>query len=223
MVVAPDSTPFAIHPIKDQYGRILGFTHEGKPADGLFSCTAEYVFIDGRQATEAQLKNYQAIARTSKWEILKTPEGTAQYNYKDKHGIICFTTVEMPNTQEPLIVLNGAEIRLPVEIKTLDNETLARLLDIHPDDIESITVLKDGAATAIYGDKGTNGVIEIKVSEEGMTRLLTDKLPGTAKQDDGSITLDGKKVKRILVEDKEVYNHDDPASASEATNADEQP
>jgi len=206
MVVAPDSTPFAIHPIKDQYGRILGFTHEGKPADGLFSCTAEYVFIDGRQATEAQLKNYQSIARTSKWEILKNPEGTAQYNYKDKHGIICFTTVEMPNTQEPLIVLNGAEIRLPVEIKTLDNETLARLLDIHPDDIESITVLKDGAATAIYGDKGKNGIIEIKVREKTMTEQLIDKLPGAEKQEDGSITLNGKNVKRILVEDKEVYN-----------------
>ncbi|MBQ3780566.1 MAG: TonB-dependent receptor plug domain-containing protein, partial [Bacteroidaceae bacterium] len=101
--------------------------------------------------------------------------------------------------------------------------TLARLLDINPDDIESITVLKDGAATAIYGDKGKNGVIEIKVREETMTEQLIDKLPGAEKQEDGSITLNGKKVKRILVEGQEAYNKDDKALDSEGANADVQP
>ena len=35
------------------------------------------------------------------------------------------------------------------------------LADIAPDDIESIEILKDGAATAIYGSRATNGVILI--------------------------------------------------------------
>jgi TonB-linked SusC/RagA family outer membrane protein len=36
-----------------------------------------------------------------------------------------------------------------------------RLTDINPDDIESITVLKDASSTAIYGSRATNGVILI--------------------------------------------------------------
>jgi hypothetical protein len=99
--IPKDDTPFAIHPVKDQYGRIIGFSHEGKPAAGDFECTYEYVFINGRQATESELRNYQSIAQNSKWEILKSPNGTAKYNYKDKHGIICFTSIdETPPFQE---------------------------------------------------------------------------------------------------------------------------
>jgi TonB-dependent SusC/RagA subfamily outer membrane receptor len=216
MVVAPDSTPFAIHPIKDQYGRIVGFTHEGKPADGYFECTAEYVFINGRQATEAELRNYKTLLANSQFEILKTPNGTAEYDYKDKHGIIVIHAQETSTAQddkEPLFVINGKIVHVDFsalggrkDINLMKDEDMHKLLNIKEDDIESITVLKDGAATAIYGDKGKNGVIEIKVREKTMTEELIDKLPGAEKQEDGSITLNGKKVKRILVEGQEVYN-----------------
>ena len=45
-----------------------------------------------------------------------------------------------------------------------------------PNEIESITVLKDAAATAIYGLKGASGVIEIKTKrgQEGKTRITFD-------------------------------------------------
>ncbi|MBT8400737.1 MAG: TonB-dependent receptor plug domain-containing protein [Rhodothermia bacterium] len=36
---------------------------------------------------------------------------------------------------------------------------------LNPNDIESITVLKDAASTAIYGSRGANGVILIKTKE----------------------------------------------------------
>ena len=47
--------------------------------------------------------------------------------------------------------------------------------DINPNDIESISVLKDGAATAIYGSRAANGVILIttkKVKEESLPYLI---------------------------------------------------
>jgi len=230
MVAVSDSTPFAIHPIKDQYGRIVGFTHEGKPADGYFECTAEYVFINGRQATEAELRNYKTLLANSQFEILKTANGTAEYDYKDKHGIIVIHTQETSTAQddkEPLFVINGKIVHVDFsalggrkDINLMKDEDMHKLLNIKEDDIESITVLKDGAATAIYGDKGKNGVIEIKVREKTMTEQLIDKLPGAEKQEDGSITVNGKKVKRILVEGQEVYNKDDKAPVSEAANAD---
>lgn len=52
-------------------------------------------------------------------------------------------------TSGPLYIIDG---------KTLDNADLSFL---NPNDIESINVLKDAKATAIYGIKGANGVIII--------------------------------------------------------------
>ena len=214
-VESVDETPFAIHPVADQYGRILSFTHEGKPADGYFECTAEYVFINGRQATEAELRNYKTLLANSKFELLKTANGTAKYNYKDKHGIIVIHTQVASTDQDddnPLILINGHEVKIPADIKTIDNASIAKLLNLNEDDIESITVLKDGAATAIYGDKGKNGVIEIKLKEANQISFETiiDRLPGAEKHEDGSITINGKPVKKILIEGQEVYNNDDP-------------
>ena len=37
-----------------------------------------------------------------------------------------------------------------------------RLSDINPDDIESVTILKDASSTAIYGSRATNGVVLVK-------------------------------------------------------------
>ncbi len=202
-VESVDETTFAIHPVADQYGRITGFTHEGKPADGYFECTAEYVFINGRQATEAELRNYKTLLSNSKFELLKTANGTAKYNYKDKHGIIVIHTQVASTDQdddEPLVIVNGIEINLPVDIKTLTGETIAKALNIKEDDVESITVLIDAAATAIYGERGKNGVIEIKVKS-----AFLNKLPGVQQNEDGTYSINGRKVQKILVNGKEYF------------------
>lgn len=49
---------------------------------------------------------------------------------------------------DPLIVMDGIPIA-------------GNLMDINPSDIESIEILKDASATAIYGSRGSNGVILI--------------------------------------------------------------
>ena len=205
-----DETPFAIHPVADQYGRIIGFTHEGKPADGYFECTSEYVFIDGRQATEAELRNYKTLLTNSKFEMVKTANGTAKYNYKDKHGIIVIHTQgesTAPYDNNPLILVNGLEMELPADIKTLDGEAISKMLGIKEEDVESITVLKDAAAKAVYGERGKNGVIEIKVKSS-----LLDRLPGIQKNEDGTYSINGRKVQKILVNGKEFFKalSDDP-------------
>ena len=55
----------------------------------------------------------------------------------------------------PLYVIDG----MPIFV---ENNTLNPLLSIAASDIESIDVLKDAAATVIYGSRGANGVIIIK-------------------------------------------------------------
>lgn len=230
--VIDDNAPFAIHPVKDQHGRIIGFSHEGEPAAGDFACTVEYVFINGRQATEAELRNYKNY---SAFQIIKNANGTPQYNYKDKHGIICFTSIE----DEPLVLLDGKVVELPAEFpnkkKNLDDEdVLAQLLHINKEDIASVTVLRNGAATAIYGEKAKNGVISIetkafqaqpkdtvvvknKVSNVLNIDELMEKLPGAEKHEDGSITINGKVVKKILLQGQEVYDDDDDDPVFEVT------
>src|SRR6185312_15362161 len=53
--------------------------------------------------------------------------------------------------------------------------------DVNPNDIESISVLKDAGATAIYGVGGGNGVVVIttKKGKQGKTRFTYDAFYGT--------------------------------------------
>ena len=54
-----------------------------------------------------------------------------------------------------------------------EQDRLAELLSINPSDIQSISFLKDAAATAIWGMRGANGVMEIKTKrgQRGATRV----------------------------------------------------
>ena len=58
---------------------------------------------------------------------------------------------------KPLLIMDGFEIDLQT------------MVDLDPDRVESITLLKDAAATAIYGSRAANGVIviESKTPKEG--------------------------------------------------------
>ena len=66
----------------------------------------------------------------------------------------------------PLIVVNGNvwmdDMDKDFDYTNANEDKFAELLCVNPEDIESITVLKDAAATAIWGSQGANGVIEIK-------------------------------------------------------------
>lgn len=77
--------------------------------------------------------------------------------------------------QNPLVVVNGNPITVDesFDFENANNERFAELLQVNPDDIESITVLKDAAAQTIWGSKGANGVIEIKTKRgaRGKTRV----------------------------------------------------
>ena len=86
-------------------------------------------------------------------------------------------TSSINSSAEPLIVINGIpyENNMPTnfEYNGATEEQFASLLNINPADIEQITVLKDGAAAAIWGSRGSNGVISIKTKRgmQGPTRV----------------------------------------------------
>lgn len=63
---------------------------------------------------------------------------------------------------EPLFVVNGMPIISGGENTGVGGTaTSSRSIDLNPDDIESITVLKGGAATALYGLRAANGALII--------------------------------------------------------------
>ena len=75
-------------------------------------------------------------------------------------------TASINGTQDPLWVLDGiplegTDIPSMEELQDIDNIYQTTIAGINPQDIESITVLKDAAATAIYGARAANGVIVI--------------------------------------------------------------
>ena len=78
---------------------------------------------------------------------------------------------------EPLIVVDGNVFESTgnddFDYSSADEEKFAELLCVNPDDIESIDVLKDAAATAVWGSQGANGVIMIKTKRgsRGPTRV----------------------------------------------------
>lgn len=81
----------------DQYGRIIGFSRVKKVTTGPFKdmrFTYHNVFINGRQATNDDLLNHDELLKKAKFSILKNPQGTAEYDYKDKDGVLILTIDE---------------------------------------------------------------------------------------------------------------------------------
>lgn len=67
-------------------------------------------------------------------------------------------------SNDPLIIIDG----LPIENTTTTGST-SFLASLNPSTIESMTVLKDASATAIYGSRASNGVILITTKKGGKT------------------------------------------------------
>lgn len=107
----------------------------------------------------------------------------------------------------PLIVVDGNVWDVDMsnfDLSSSSDEKFAELLNINPEDIADINVLKDASATAIYGSQGGNGVIELttKRGVRGKPKLTYSlKLTGTY-QPEGMKLLSGDDYTMML---KEAY------------------
>ncbi|WP_162427103.1 SusC/RagA family TonB-linked outer membrane protein [Pontibacter pudoricolor] len=75
-------------------------------------------------------------------------------------------------SNQPLYVVDGIPVTSS-DIGTTNLEPLNPIADINPNDIESIEILKDASAAAIYGSRGSNGVVIIttKRGKAGKTNV----------------------------------------------------
>ena len=109
------------------------------------SVTGSVVSVKGEELNEVKTANFQdaLIGRAAGVNISTNstrPGASPQVRIRG--------TRSLSGNNDPLIVLNG----IPFS---------GGLSDISPNDIESLDILKDASATAIYGSRGANGVILI--------------------------------------------------------------
>ena len=88
------------------------------------------------------------------------------------------TTID--DSIQPLVVMDGKILEIPDSVKIGNYDTeeqFSSLLGVKPENITSIYVMKDSKATAKWGEKGANGVIEISTNTIGNTKKVPETKP----------------------------------------------
>lgn len=104
-----------------------------------------------------------AISQVSSKELLKSPSGNVSQALAGKiSGVITSQTSGAPGADDAQIYIRGrATFAGDGQPLILVDGVEREFSQIAPDDIESISVLKDASATAVYGVRGANGVMLI--------------------------------------------------------------
>lgn len=119
-------------------------------------------------------------------------------------------TTSLNGASNPLIVVDGMpyDITIPDEFDfaTSDDNAYGQLLNIAPSDIQDITVLKDAAATAVWGSRAANGVLVINTKRGAVGKpSLGYTFKGSLSRQPGPIPLlNGDQYTTLLLE--EFYN-----------------
>ena len=75
-------------------------------------------------------------------------------------------TASISGSNQPLIVVDGVPFEIELDkdfdFSAITQEQFSGMLNVAPEDILSIQILKDAAATAVWGSRGANGVLLIE-------------------------------------------------------------
>ena len=116
-----------------------------------------------------------AISQVNSDDLLETPAANLSQAITGKiPGVITSQTSGAPGADDAQIFIRGrATFASDAQPLILVDGIERSFSQIAPDDIETISVLKDASATAVYGVKGANGVILIttKRGEEGRAKI----------------------------------------------------
>ena len=107
----------------------------------------------------------------------------------------------------PIIIIDGVQVRTDFSSAIVQDNPLT---SINPNDIESIEVLKDASATALYGAQGANGVILIttRQARKGETRFTFSSQVGINEQPRKLDIMDGPTWVETMIEGYVNYNTD---------------
>ena len=170
----------------------------------------EGVTVTGQATTVDKRNASTAVATISAEELIKVPAKSVEGNLQGKVvGATIFENSGVPGggmqiqirgatsilgSGDPLYVIDGVIVsnasvggglasitRSSGSTASTQDQTVNRLADLNPDDVENIEVLKSAAATAIYGSRATNGVVVIttKKGKAGTTKYNFTQRIGT--------------------------------------------
>lgn len=112
-------------------------------------------------------------------------------------------TTSLNASNEPLYVVDGVPITsTPFGDQLANGGSYSPISDLNPNDIESFEVLKDAAATAIYGARASNGVILIttKRGKKGTSQLSFNNYVGFTQAPPKLPLLNGSELKTMYLE-----------------------
>ncbi|MGM9786496.1 MAG: SusC/RagA family TonB-linked outer membrane protein [Candidatus Cryptobacteroides sp.] len=133
--MVPDKTLYLEEAVTIAYGSVQKQDLTGSVSNVKMSDIKNVPVLSVDQALQGRIAGADIMSTTGE------PGATTSIRIRGTRSIIA--------SNEPLIVVDGVM------------DAVADLNDINSADIESITVLKDASSTAIYGSRGSNGVILI--------------------------------------------------------------
>ena len=187
---------------KVTYGYLGMDTASYMLASGSSNATHHVKMTSSNELKDVMVTGYQTISReraTGSYTIISKEDlekrhsasladaldglVTGMQSEDDGRGGRKFTirgTSTMNANKTPLVVVDGFPImdNNDVDYKLSSNPNLTALERINPDDVESITVLKDAAAASIWGARSANGVIVI-TTKKGKKKNTVEVEAGT--------------------------------------------
>jgi bla regulator protein BlaR1 len=124
-----------------------------KQTDSVFTKTQGKKLIQERDSILANdnSKNQTWISKDGTKTNINASENGSTYTYSSQG-------------EEPLYIINGKEV---------DKN---HFKELKPDNIESMSVLKDKSATALYGERAKNGVIMITTKSKGPWKIVSSEV-----------------------------------------------
>jgi TonB family protein len=156
------------------------------------------VMVDGKEISKAELDKIHPD-KIESVSVLKGETATKLYGEKGKDGVVLVTLKSGNQNSETYKVMADNPLKFvtadgsgkePLYLKDWVIVESKDVQNLDPETIESINVLKDKSATAVYGEKGKNGVVQItmkkdKAATKNEPIVVTGyKIDATAKQVD---------------------------------------
>lgn len=136
--------------------------------EDLFNISSEKAplyIVDGKETDAATMKGFDQKLITTV-DVMKGQKAIDTYGDKAKNGVVKISTTKFGNRApgEKVIIknTNPGKPLIYVDGKQITQEEMNLL---KPNDIESVNVLKGETATKKYGNKGSDGVIEISMKK----------------------------------------------------------
>ena len=181
-----------------------------------------YGTMKKRDMSSAQVSvNSESIERTVNTTVEQALQGRAAGVYVTQNtgapgggiSVNIRGVNSISGTNQPLYVIDGVQIQ-PETVSYGATSSTNPMAGLNPSDIESMEVLQGPSATAIYGSRGTNGVIMIttKRGKSGQTKISYNYLYSLQDKPDELDVMSLNQYATMTNEIREITGGDPPAA-----------